>query len=692
MAVGLGSVSSLGIGLAVYMDDQFSGVQRTVSNSLAVLGRDVDDFNQSMARMESLGSGIAAVGDAILKGAAAGVTEFAKFEDVMNSVKSIAQLGEDPAGLKALTDQALKLGNVYGQLPKDIAGAQLELSKAGKSRQEIEAMTEAVMVLGSAAETAVAGKNGAAEILVNIMQQYNAGAKEAMYYADVITSAANQSTIDVTDFYESMKYSGDVARSLGIPVKDAAAAIATLGNAGLKGSSGGTAYANMLRYIAKSLGEFGSDKQKEALDILGIGPKDLVTAEGNLVNLQQMMQVFRRQTEGMTNMRKLDVFQAIFGVRGDRAMQPLLTGMVENAQGNMVPALAEMARKIENDIRIGIAKKTAEEKLDDMMGDWQKFMAGWSAFKIGIGASLAPMIRPLLQMLTGLMSKITQLANSEFGQWLIRSGVVMGLAASMIGRLIIGGARLMGYIMTSAGTMRSTFTMAQMSANAIRTQFQIGANAIVAAMLRARGLSVGMMGTTPMLRNTATGRLVGRSTGVTRTLALLFGGRTAITIANWFSRMVATLGPVVGWLSKAGIFLKGLGAILGRVLGWLFGWEALLVDLISTLVTGKGLFEWLWEGLKWLGGLFGIGGGSGDEPKKLEKYDAKRDYEREEALVTDGTHKGPKSWNQEMMDKLNRQRNNQTIHVTVNPTTGDERTERTININQQRALQSNAIQ
>jgi TP901 family phage tail tape measure protein len=691
MALGLGSISSLGIGLAVFMDDQFTGVANNVGASLSSLNTNVNTFNQSMARLQTLGSGMAAVGDRIIAGATAGVVEFAKFDDVMNSVRSIGQFENDPMGMAALTEQAKTLGGIYGQMPVDIANAQLELAKGGKSQADILKMTEATVALGAGGEIGVAGRNGGAEVLLNIMQGYNASADQAMHFADVITSAAQRSTIDVTDFYLSMQYGAQAARALHIPLEQTAAAIAVLGNAGFKGSKSGVAYQNMLTYLSKAVGQFGSKRQKEALDILGIGKEDVVNAQGELINLSQLMELFKRQTEGMSGMKKLDVFQAIFGVRGDRGVEPLMMGQVKNAQGQMISALDDMQNKINEDSATSVATKIALGKTDDLMGDWEKFTSGWSSFKISIGSAFEGVLRGFLPILTSILLKITDLFNGDFGKWMVRSGVFMGAALSLIGRLIIGGARMMIYVMTSAGRMRTTFTMAEVASGAIKLNFIQGATAIRNAMLLARGVSIANMGSAgQMLRSTATGRLMGRSNALTRNLAMFVGGRSAIRFAQWIERIGVMLAPWFGWLAKTGVIFKAIGGILGTVVEWLFGWEAMLVDLVVTMVTGKGVFEWLWTALKSFGRWLGLWGGDDDKKVAMETYDAKRDYQAETRLSTTPGGGGG-SYNQQMMDKLARDKQNQTIHITVNPTTGDQRTERKINLNSARQLQSNAI-
>ena len=200
-----GSASSIGIGLAVYLDDHFTRTAAVVKGTMEALGYESDKLQNQLENLNNFGSGLESLGRGILGIAKRGVEAFASYDHIMNSVKVIGQIPKEQAKqvLGELNELNAGLAVQYGILPDAIAKAQLELSKAGKKGQEIKNMTEAVVALGAATDTQVDGANGAAEALVNIMQAFGAASNEAHKYAAVLTSAANQSTIDIKDFFIS---------------------------------------------------------------------------------------------------------------------------------------------------------------------------------------------------------------------------------------------------------------------------------------------------------------------------------------------------------------------------------------------------------------------------------------------------------------------------------------------------------
>jgi hypothetical protein len=177
-----------------------------------------------------------------------------------------------------------------------------------------------------------------------------------------------------------------------------------------------------------------------------------------------------------------------------------------------------------------------------------------------------------------------------------------------------------------------------------------------------------------------------RSNFLSKSLGLMFGFkglRWAAGLMKWFEPIARG----VGWLGKAFGWFKLLGGVLGKVFGWLFGWEVMLVDLISTLITGKGVFEWLWEGLKALARFFGIIADDGKKKMATKRFKYNGEVDPDQHKYEKKGIIGQKETSQYIFKKPT----NQTIHITVNPTTGDRRTERTINTNDEQALNSFSI-
>lgn len=628
--IGLGSSSTMGIGLALYLDDQISQQGQKVRGVMSALNQDTDKLVASFNRMDDFGQKLSNVGTGMLRSLAPAVKSYAHFEDIMNSVRVIAgDQGLTEIDYQKMITQVKSLGEAYGILPQDIANAQLELAKAGIKPTEIMKMTEATMALGAATDTVVSGAGGAAEMLVNVMQAFNATADEADRFAAVMTAAANESTIDVTDFYQSMRYTADIARSLSIPIEDTSAAIAMLGNAGLKGSIAGTSLANMYRYLAKAVGQFGLKRQKEALGMLGIDESDILTAEGSLKSLSEILALFRTRYSEMTDVERLAATQGLFGVRGDRAAQPLIRALRMDTlgpDGLPIAAFEDMLAKINRGVEVNLHVEQAQDRLNDLMGDWTKFMSAVERLKIAIGGALGPTLRPLIRGLQQGVMSLTEFFEGSVGRGLVRLFTGVGVWAVVVGKFISAGARFYKYILTSTGSLSKAFKDSTRAAHVINrslihssTQFlanvTTAANTWVAAALKARGVTGHMTAAGPVLvgRNPASGKFTGGKAPrnfLSTALGLMFGKtglKWAATLTGKFGGLAKSLGPVGKILGSLGSIGGGVVKVFGglfRGIGWLlprlFGWKVLIADFVAQLVFGKGIFETLWDVIKGL--------------------------------------------------------------------------------------------
>lgn len=686
---GLGSISSMGIGLTVYLDDQFSKMSGHIHNNLERLGMDTDKFARGLRQMEFMGGMIERTGEAIVGFSKESLGIWTDFEDKINRTAVIAGIKKTDQGYKDLQVTAKTLSETYGILQDNIASAEVELAYAGKTVPEINRMTEAVVLLAKATNSPVEGANGTATMLVNIMQAYSAQSSEAMKYANIMTSAANRSTIEVKDLAESMRYSADVAVSAKIPFQEVASAIATLGNAGLRGSMAGTAYANMLRYIQTGIGIFGTKRQKTSLGILGLSGKELTDEQGHLIKLTQLLSLIKARTRGLGDNDKFSILQGIFGVRGNRAFGNLLNGMIQDAKGKWVSTAEAMQQGIDEDVKNGVTKSTALGMMQSLKQQEALLGSNWINFKQDWGKTLAPLALSLVTHLNKIVVAADHFLISPFGQWLVKFISASGVIEMILGKLLINGARFMGYLMTSAGSMKSAGEAMTIGARSAYEYLTKGAENITRAFwqarLQAQGISMYQAagtGATMLRMRDARGRFVKAEEAglMAKGLGSIFGAKGigwGVKLAEWFKPM----GEFFGFIGKSLGFLKIFGAVIGKVAGWLFGWEAMLIDLVSTLLTGKGLFEWLWEAIKWVGhNIFGLGKGDEKSVTTKERYHTNEDE-----------HKGfidRRSEREKSQEQLYNRERPLHINVTVNPTTGDKRTEKAFNLHAQRDMQN----
>lgn len=345
-----------------------------------------DDLGNTVTNLRRTGDLFHSFGSTLVGGFTAAVTASANFETQISIVKAVT--GETGVEIDRLTEKALELGRKGPFGPTQVAAAFAELSKAGLTATEIiDGAGEAVISLAKAGDISVPR---AAEIMANVMRTFNIEAKDSVKVVDLLAGAANQSTLEIEDLAVSLKYAGGIAAALKIPIGDVAIALAELGNAGIKGSTGGTSLRQILLSLSPS-----TKPATEALKELGIITKDgsnqFYDSAGNAKSLKDVIDILAKATAGLTNEQKVSAFQTIFGNRAAAAAL-ILTEQGAAGWDNMAASIAKVS-----------AADVAATKLDNLNGSMRRFKAALEAVLIGAGGPFQNVLQPVVEFATKML-------------------------------------------------------------------------------------------------------------------------------------------------------------------------------------------------------------------------------------------------------------------------------------------------
>jgi TP901 family phage tail tape measure protein len=169
--------------------------------------------------------------------AAAGVTAFAlgkavvkaaSFEAGMRNVNSIAKVSE--GNLKKLSDAVLVMAGRTGQAPKVLTGALYDLVSSGFDAKD------AMVVLESSANAATAGLTDAGtstKAIAAALNAYRLPAEQAGRVSDILFQTVNAGVITFEELAQNLADVTPFAASLGVPLEQVGAAIATITKAGV---------------------------------------------------------------------------------------------------------------------------------------------------------------------------------------------------------------------------------------------------------------------------------------------------------------------------------------------------------------------------------------------------------------------------------------------------------------------------
>jgi phage-related minor tail protein len=397
------------------------------------IGANTQDFNAKLGTLKSQirkdTKNIAAMGRNLSMSVTAplaliGASSFrtaADFEQSMAKVKAVSGATADE--FAKLETNAKELGRTTRFTASEVSELQLNFAKLGFTAEEITQVTGATLALAQATGSDLATS---AEVAGSTLRAFGLSADETSRVTDVMAKSFSTSALDMDTFADSMKYVAPVAKAAGLSVEETTAMLASLSNAGIKGSQAGTS----LRRIISELGATGGDVAGAIKKLAGEG-LNLADAKDEVGrSAQSALLVLANSTDQTAKLTT--EFQNAKGAA--QGMADIMDDTAEGAMKRMQSAL-EGAQ-----IEIGSALAPIMIKLagivSDLAGRFSSMSDGGQMLILAI-SGIAGMIGPLLVVLPSLVNGIkaarlafaalntTMLAN-PFGAVAAAIGLVVG--------------------------------------------------------------------------------------------------------------------------------------------------------------------------------------------------------------------------------------------------------------------------
>lgn len=450
MTSGLGSISGNIIISGKQAIAEYAAIRAANATTVEALTASSATFAKVGTLALGAGAGIAALFGVAIDQAA----QFEKKIDYFGAVTNATQ-----ADMDAIAAKAISMSKTTIFSADQMADAMVDFGKAGLSTQDIlGGVADATADLAQAAGINI---DDASNIIVSAMDTFHIKASDAVSISNELAGAANASIIDVSDLATSLKYAGGVAEAAGVPMNSVVTALALLGNAGIKGSQGGT----ILRQVMVSLTAPTAAATKE-LKALGIesanGASLFVDATGKLKPLDQIFQILKDHTADLTQAQTLAATKTIFNSRALAGANILLQ---DGAAG-----FATMSAQIANTT----AEDVASKRLDNLAGDTTKFKNAVQTMLIEAGTPLQDSMRGIVQRLTqavlwfGSLSASTQSTVFKVlagvAAFLLLVGALSMFIAVILRVILIGKQLYAAFKLVKAGILliRDGFIMLQL--------------------------------------------------------------------------------------------------------------------------------------------------------------------------------------------------------------------------------------
>lgn len=360
----------------------------------------------------------------------------AQFEKQLDSTGAVANANAKQ--LKALEQQAIKTGQATFYSANETAKAQEELVKGGLSvRQVLGGALPAALSLAEAGQLDLAT---ASETTVNAMKLFGLQGKDASKIADMLATAANRTTADVSDFAMALKQGGSVAKLAGLSFNNTVTILEALAESGIKNSDAGTSMKTSLIQLLKP-----TEKQAKLAELLGI---EWTTQAGTIKTAAGLSKELRSATDGMTKAERAKTLATLAGTDGVRTL---------NALYDAGPKKLQVLEQANN--KQGTAQEIARKKMDNFAGQIEQFKGSIETLEIKVGQLLLPTLKKLAAGATDAANEVSDvfsdksLSNSDkFAKaFEIVTGRVSDLIAAAIPKLAEGAAAAGPKIVTAFG-------------------------------------------------------------------------------------------------------------------------------------------------------------------------------------------------------------------------------------------------
>ena len=181
------------------------------------------------------------------------------FESGMSKVAAIS--GASGQELEKLTDKAKEMGSTTKFSATESAAAFEYMAMAGWKTEDMLNGIEGIMSLAAASGEDLATTS---DIVTDALTAFGMKASDAGHFSDVLAQASSNANTNVGMMGETFKYVAPVAGALGYTAEDTALAIGLMANAGIKGSSAGTALRSMMSRLTKPTKEVQSAMNRQA--------------------------------------------------------------------------------------------------------------------------------------------------------------------------------------------------------------------------------------------------------------------------------------------------------------------------------------------------------------------------------------------------------------------------------------------
>lgn len=381
---------------------------------------------QTTAATLAMGVAMASAGGAIAAGLGHAIGEAAQFQRTFAELGVVSQA--TGSQMEEMRAKALQLGAATVFNSQQVAEGMKELAQAGLTT------TEVLAAIGPATTAAMLGNTtleASTRMMANTMRQFGMEASQIPHIVDVMTVAAQGSTIRFNEFGNLIANLRGRTNELGLSFEEVIATEMAMTNAGIPAAAASTAIGTAIDRLAKNTGEAAKGARELGLTVFD--------ADGKFVGWFNVLKQIEAALPNMTQQQQVHALSMLAGSRASGAFQAVLqatnTVMRDGQEVTLhgTQLLEGYRSQLENST--GAAQGMANVIGNTAVVDWQRFNASVQEANIQVGTGFLGAIQGVLPPITDLLNRFVT-APSNIHQ------TVGAIAAVTAAVLTLGGVVL----------------------------------------------------------------------------------------------------------------------------------------------------------------------------------------------------------------------------------------------------------
>ena len=358
-------------------------VRITADNSALIRGLDaardaLRSFGQSL---KGIGADMMQLSGAIALPLAMSAKAFADYDDKVRILAAIT--GSAANETAALTKYMRELGATTAFTAEQVAQGGVELARMGFNAAEVKDGLKPIMDLVRATGTETFRLGEVASYASATMRGFGLSSEKFAYVCDIMGVAADNSAMDIADLGEAMKIVAPSAKTINEDIKDTAASLMLMANAGVRGSLAGTSLRKVYQSLAAQSGKTAGLSPEQiqegirgAAELSGMGIS-LVDDKGNLRKTNEIMSEIAKKARALKTGEKINFATDIFDLRGSLGALSIM---------DKAASLDGFRKKLDD--AAGHNRKIAEDMEQGIGGAIRLIISQFKEMQISIGEAL----------------------------------------------------------------------------------------------------------------------------------------------------------------------------------------------------------------------------------------------------------------------------------------------------------------